>query len=116
MIRLLSDQNFNAHILGGLLRRVQRLDAVRIQDVGLSAAEDPAILDWAARQGRVLITHDRRTVPRFAYERVRAGEPMAGVFIVDNLLPVGQAIDQLVSAVECSFDDEWKDRVLYFPL
>jgi hypothetical protein len=82
----------------------------------LSAAEDPAILDWAARQGRVLITHDRRTVPRFAYERVRAGEPMAGVFIVDNLLPVGQAIDQLVLAVECSFHDEWKDRVLYFPL
>jgi predicted nuclease of predicted toxin-antitoxin system len=116
VIRLLSDQNFNAHILNGLLRRVQLLDVVRIQDVGLSAAEDPAILDWAAREGRVLITHDRRTIPRFAYERVRAGEPMAGVFIVDNLLPVGQAIDQLVLAVECSFDDEWKDRVLYFPL
>jgi hypothetical protein len=73
VIRLVADQNFNEHILNGLSRRVQALDIVRVRDVGLTGAEDRAILEWAAREGRVLLTHDRRTIPGFAYERVRAG-------------------------------------------
>ena len=41
---------------------------------------------------------------------------MPGIFLVRNLLPVGQAIDELVLAIECGFDEEWKDQVMYFPL
>jgi Domain of unknown function (DUF5615) len=116
VIRLVADQNFNEHILNGLSRRAQALDVVRVRDVGLTGAEDWAILEWAAREGRVLLTHDRRTIPGFAYERVRAGKSMPGIFLVSNLLPVGHAVDELVLAIECSFDEEWKDQVTYFPL
>ena len=59
--------------------------------IGLSAAADPAILERAAFEGRVLLTHDRQTIPGFAYARVDAGEPMPGVFLVSKKLPIGQA-------------------------
>ena len=53
MLRLAADENFNNDIVRGLLRRRPDLDIVRVQDVGLSGADDPAILEWAAREGRV---------------------------------------------------------------
>ena len=58
MLLLVADENFNNDILRGLLRRKPELDIVRIQDVGLSGASDPTVLEWAAEQNRVLLTHD----------------------------------------------------------
>ncbi len=60
MLRLAADENLNSDIFRGLIRRKPHLDIVRIQDVGLSGAEDAEVLDWAAREGRVLLTHDHK--------------------------------------------------------
>lgn len=116
LLRFLSDENFNGDIVRGLLRRRPNLDLVRVQDVGLLKTGDPAILEWAATQGRLLLTHDRATVPDFAYERVAAGQPMPGAIVVDNLLPIGQAIDELLLLADCSLPGEWDNRVVYLPL
>jgi len=48
MLLLAADENFNNDIVRGLLRQKPSLDIVRIQDVGLSGADDPTILEWAA--------------------------------------------------------------------
>jgi predicted nuclease of predicted toxin-antitoxin system len=116
VIRLLVDQNVNEHIVDGLARRDPGLDMVHVRDVGLAAAPDPTILEWAATQDRVLLTHDRRTIPPFAYARVAAGQPMPGVFLVSDDMPTGQAIDEILLAVHCLTPDECKDIVKYFPL
>lgn len=63
-----------------------------------------------------MLTHDRNTLPNFAFERVRAGQPMAGVFVVSDLMPVGQAIDEIRLAVECMTPDECKNLVTFFPM
>ncbi|WP_200388716.1 DUF5615 family PIN-like protein [Thiocapsa imhoffii] len=39
---MLADENLDGNIVRGLLRRVQGVDVVRVQDVGLSGADDPA--------------------------------------------------------------------------
>ncbi len=84
MLRLVSDENFNGDIVRGLLRRHAELELVRVQDVGLMQTPDPDILEWAASQGRVLLSHDASTVPPAAYGRVGDGKPMPGVFIVPD--------------------------------
>lgn len=116
MLKLVSDENFNGDILRGLYRRRSDLDVVRVQDVGLDAASDPDILEWAAGEGRILLTHDRDTLPNFAHDRVRAGKPMPGVFLVSDLMPLGQAIDEILLAVECLPPEECKNSVRFFPL
>ncbi|WP_369432127.1 DUF5615 family PIN-like protein [Aquisphaera insulae] len=60
------------------MRRRADLDLVRVQDVGLTETLDPLILAWAADDRRILLTHDRETIPAFAYDRIRRGEPMPG--------------------------------------
>jgi predicted nuclease of predicted toxin-antitoxin system len=66
MLRFLADENFDGRITAGLLQREPSLDLVRVQDVGLSGIDDPAILAWAAAEERLLLTHDRKTIPGFA--------------------------------------------------
>lgn len=70
MLRLAADENFNNDIIRGLLRRIPSTDIVRIQDVGLSGADDPAVLAWAAQENRVTLTHDVSTMTKYAYERL----------------------------------------------
>lgn len=116
MLRLAADENFNNDILRGLVRRNPSLDIVRIQDVGLSAADDPTVLAWAAEQERVLLTHDVSTITRYAYERLERGDRMAGVIEASLTVPVGTAIDDLLLLAECSEQDEWEGYILYLPL
>lgn len=48
------------------------MDIVAVQNVGLRAADDPTVLDWAVRDGRILLTHDVSTMADFVFERVLA--------------------------------------------
>jgi hypothetical protein len=45
-LRFLIDEDFDNDILRGVLRRRPTVDIVRVQDVGLSGAADPAVLEW----------------------------------------------------------------------
>ena len=116
MLRLVTDENFNGDIVRGLLRRHPELELVRVQDVGLMETPDPDILEWAASQGRVLVSHDVSTVPRAAYQRVGDGKPMPGVFIIPDRMPIGQAIDESLFLSMDAEPDEWKNQVLFLPL
>jgi len=116
MIRLAADENLNNDIIRGVLRRQPDLDIVRVQDVGLSSADDPVVLEWAAQEERVLLTHDVSTITKYAYERVRVGKPMPGVFEIGRTVPIGRAIEDVLLLAECSLDGEWEGQVRYLPL
>lgn len=116
MLKLAADENFNNDILRGLLRRKPRLDIVRIQDVGLSGADDPTVLAWAADEARVLLTHDVATITSYAYKRVQAGKSMPGVFEVALGAPIGVLIEDILLLAEYSLEGEWEGQVRYLPL
>jgi hypothetical protein len=116
MIQLAADENFNYDIIRGVLRYNPRIDIIRIQDAGLAGADDPTILVWAAQHGRILFTHDVSTMTHYAYERVRAGNPMPGVFEVRRDVPLRVAIEEMLLIAECSIEGEWEGQVRYLPL
>jgi predicted nuclease of predicted toxin-antitoxin system len=116
MLRFAADENFNNDILRGLIRRNADLDIVRIQDVGLSGQDDPTVLEWAAQEKRVLLTHDVSTITDYAYQRVREGKPMPGVFEVGRGVSIGKAIEDILLLAEYSLEDEWEGQIRYLPL
>ncbi|QSJ18429.1 DUF5615 family PIN-like protein [Nostoc sp. UHCC 0702] len=116
MLRFLADENFNNQIVRGILRRNSDVDIVRVQDVGLAEADDPTVLEWAAQNGRLVLTHDVTTMINFAYERVQAGLPMPGLFEVSRRVPVGLAIEEILLLDECSLEGEWEGQVRFLPL
>lgn len=116
MIRLAADENFNNDVARGVRRRNRHADILRVQDAGLSGADDPTVLEWAAGEGRVLLTHDVATMTKYAYDRVAAGLPMPGVFEVGRHAPMGTAIDEILLLIECGSEGEWEGQVRYLPL
>jgi predicted nuclease of predicted toxin-antitoxin system len=116
VVKLLADEHIWPGFVAGLRVRQPALDIVRIQEMGLSGTDDRDLLVWAAAEDRAIITHDRNTFPDFAYERVRAGEPMAGVIVVDDQMEIGQALDEIEIIAACSHDDELRNSVVYVPL
>jgi Domain of unknown function (DUF5615) len=116
VIAFVADEDFDNDIVRGILLRLPDLDMVRVQDMGLLGESDPEALKWAAREKRVLLTHDIRTMRRYAYFCLEAGLPMSAVFVVPQSLPIGQAIDEVVLLAECSLEDEWEGQVRFLPL
>lgn len=116
MLKFVADENFNNDILRGVHRRNQAIDIVRAQDEGLSGADDPIMLEWAAQAGRLVLTHDVSTMTRYAYDRVRAGQSMPGIVEVSREVPIGKAIEDILMLAECSREGEWERQVIYLPL
>ena len=86
-----------------------------MQDVGLSGADDPTILTWAAAEERLLLTHDRKTVPGFAVQQVRSGERMPGVVVVAASGSLQVAIDAILLLNGASLPGEWEGQILTIP-
>ena len=80
MVRFAADENLNIHIVTGLLEREPTIDIVCVQDSGLASADDPSVLEWAAGEDRILLTHDVTTMPIYTSNRLEAGLPMPGLF------------------------------------
>jgi hypothetical protein len=115
-IRFLADEDFDNDIVRGVRRRLPNADIVRVQDAGLSGAHDALVLEWAAQEGRVLLTHDISTMKPYAYARILQGLAMPGVFVVGQALPLSAAIEAIGLLIECSLEGEWEGQVRHLPL
>ena len=114
-IRFLADYDFNGEIIDGLLRREPSVDLRSGHEAGLEGVPDPDVLEKAADEGRILITHDHRTMPHYFGQFLsRRGSP--GVFIIPQQLGIGAAIEELLLIWSASEVEEWANRVLYLPL
>jgi hypothetical protein len=87
MLSVLADENFSHRILRGIKLRAGNLDLLIAQNVGLGGSKDSALLALAAEQHRIVLTHDRQTIPRHAHERIRSRQPMPGVIVVSDTMP-----------------------------
>ena len=116
MFALLLDENFDQRILRGLRLRLPSLDFVIAQNIGLGGIADPNLLDWAARDGRVVVSHDVNTVTKFAVDRLRQSLPLPGVIIVPEQMEIGPAIEDLEILIGCSTTADLQNQIQYLPL
>ena len=116
MLRLLTDENFNQHIVRGLNRRIANLDLLSVRDVGLAHLPDPSLLEWAAKENRTILTHDFDTMINYAKQLLIRGDLMVGAVFVPEGLPIGRAIEDLQLLIECCLQSEMHNCIEYLPL
>jgi hypothetical protein len=71
-IRFQADADLNQVIVFAVTRRVPAIDFRTATSAGLAGVKDQDVLGVAARDGRVLVTHDQATMPRHFAEFVRS--------------------------------------------
>jgi hypothetical protein len=65
---------------------------------------------WAAQQGRVLVSHDRRTLPSY-FERFIRSQRSPGLMIVSQRLPIGTVAELLHLLWAASDAEEYVNAV-----
>jgi hypothetical protein len=114
-IRFLAEEDLDADIIKGLRSREPAIDILDVKSTGLRGAKDPDLLELAAQQDRILITHDRRTMTRHVLERLSVGKRSPGLFIVPQQSPIGEIVDWLLLVWTASQAEEWRDQIVYLP-
>lgn len=113
-IQFQSDADFNEDIVTGVLRREPGIDFQTAGAAGLRGLDDRSVLTFAAREGRILVTHDRRTMPRYFAEFISI-MTSPGLLIVSQKLDVRSAIEELILIWTASEAEEWINAVCAIP-
>jgi hypothetical protein len=113
--RFQADADFNQKIVLGLRRREPAVDFADARAGGVIGVPDPDVLYKAADLGRILISHDRRTMPAH-FARFLDGRSSPGLIIVAQDLDIGLAIEDLLIIWAASDAEEWSDKVGFLPL
>ena len=114
-VRFRADNDLNHAIVRGVLRREPSIDFRTAPQAGLSGLSDFEVLTQAAREHRLLITHDRRTTPRHFAEFLRSRKQHPGVIIVSQKADLGGTIDALILIWAASEAEEWLGRLAEIP-
>ena len=100
--KFLADHDLNEQVVIGVLRRAPQAIFVRVRDVGLADQPDPVIVNYAAEERLILVSHDVNTMPATAYARMEQGQTMAGLFLVPQMSPIGPIIEDLLLIIGAS--------------
>ena len=114
-IRLLADADLNNSVVAALKRREPGVDSMTAIAAGLEGLPDSEVLEVAARLGRVLVTHDRRTMPHHFGEFVQ-GRTSPGVFVISQHFPPAHAAEELLLIWSTTEAEEWENRICSLPL
>ena len=113
-VRFQSDADFNEEIVSGVLRREPAVDFQTAEEAQLRGLPDSEVLARAASEGRILVSHDRRTMPRHFADFIQQ-RTSPGVVIISQRVSVRRAIEELLLVWEASEGEEWVNLIAELP-
>jgi hypothetical protein len=115
-VRFQADADFNRIIIKAALRREPTIDFQTAEAANLVGLDDLEVLAFAAKAGRVLLTHDRRTMPKHFGEFIMR-QRSAGVIVVPQRTAVrAKVVEDLILIWTASEASEWVNRIQSLPL
>lgn len=114
-VRFQADADLNQVILLATTRREPAIDFQTAIMADLPGLDDGQVLKRAAQEGRVLVTHDRKTMPKHFSEFI-ANQSSPGLLIVPQYLSVAAAVEDLILIWSATEAEEWVDRIGFLPL
>ena len=114
-IRFQADADLNQVIVSAVVRRVPAIDFRTAASARLAGLNDQEVLAVAARDDRVLVTHDQATMPRQFGEFLRS-QRSTGLIVVPQHLPIGEVADDLILIWTATNAEEWTGRIAFLPI
>jgi hypothetical protein len=114
-LRFLADTNFDQRIVAGVLRVAPDISFELPLGIIPDRMTDPDVFALAAFMGRVIVSHDTRTMPgHFADFVAHSSSP--GLILVPRSMTIGDAIEELVMIGHFAEADEWLNLWRRLPL
>jgi hypothetical protein len=110
-VRYQADADLKRVILLAVARQEPTVDFRSAAEAGLVALPDEEVFAASAEAGRVLVSHDLKTMPRHLQS-----SQSPGVLLIPQRLPVPDAVKQLIMIWAASDPEEWVNRICVLPL
>lgn len=114
-VRFQADADLDARVVRGLKRRAPEIDIRTAVDAGLAGLDDTQVLRIAAQSGRLLVSQDRRTMPRH-FRRYLVDASSSGVILLRGGVSIAAAVEELSLIWSASEAEEWTNRLVWIPL
>jgi hypothetical protein len=114
-IRFLADADLNYAIVTGVRGREPAIDFLSATEADLAGQGDADVLDFAASEGRIVISHDTSTMPVHFAARLRSGGVSPGIFLVHQRASVGHIVEAILLVWSASEAAEWAGQIHYLP-
>lgn len=112
-IRFLADEDLHGAIIDGLRAREPAIDILDVKDSGLRKTRDSDLLELAAIEHRIVLSHDRGTMSRHYRDRLLAGHPTAGLILISQRAQLGDVIEYLILVWAAMERHEWAGRIVF---
>jgi hypothetical protein len=113
------------HLRGPLWSAIERhnalgglpIEAARVGDPSELplGSDDSAILLWAEREGRILLTEDVRTMPGHLASHIRSGHHSPGVFVISAGFSIREIVEHLELVAHAGEAGEYENTITYLP-
>ena len=114
-IRFQADADLNQVILLSTIRQEPAIDFQTAVAADLEGIEDPIVLARCARDNRILVTHDKKTMPHhFADFITQQSSP--GLLVIPQSLVLSAAVEDLILIWSATEAKEWTNCIVFFPL
>lgn len=113
-VRFQADADLKQAIVTGTIRRESKIDFRSAFKGELEGKPDREVLAIAANDRRILVTHDRKTMPTEFGEFITT-QSSAGVLIISQKLPISEAIEAIVLVWEVCTVEEWINQIMSIP-
>lgn len=116
--RFLLDENMDRAIQRQLHRLDPEMDVKLVGDTEVPprGTSDPDILTWTEHNGYILVTKNRKTMPKHLTEHLAASRHVPGVFCIRKYVTMAELIDILYLIWYVSDTEEYSDRLVFIPL
>jgi len=114
-VRYQADADLDRRIVRATRRREPAIDFQLASEAqsgrGLQGLSDEQVLALAAQEGRILVTHDYRTMPSH-FARFIATTASPGVIILPQKMPLSVAAEWMVTIWAASEAEEWVNQII----
>ena len=114
-VRFQADWNVTHPIVQAAQRRESTFDFQTAHAAGLLGVSDSDALARAAREGRLLVTHDFHDMPQHFAAFIQE-QTSAGVLLVPQRLPVAAEVEDLLLIWVATEAEDWHNCITSLPL
>lgn len=114
IIKFQADADLNQNIVTGVLRREPKINFQTALAADLEGIPDEKVLKITAKEQRILVSHDRRTMP-IHFANFLTENTSYGVLIIPQDVSMIEAIDNIILIWSASTMEEWINRIVYLP-
>jgi len=117
-IQYLLDENVDLLLRVELLNCEPTMVVWRIGDPGAPAkgSLDPEILCWCEQNGFILVTNNRKSMPRHITDHIKNGRHVPGIFELNPNMSIRETVEELRLIWGASEMKEYQDVIIYLPI